>query len=251
MAVISAGLVREYFQNSDPIGRRIKLGGPEQAQKAPWLTVVGVVGDVKETSVFREMGYVTPPVVYRPIDQLGGVSIEIVVRTSARLLAVEPAVDRAVSSLDKDIPVSDFRAEEDRVAEVLAQPRFRTVLLGVFAGIALLLAAIGIYGVLAQSVGQRAHEIGISMALGAERGDVVKLVLGQALSLVLAGVAIGLAGTLALTRFIGSLLFGVNPTDPVTFAAVCLILTGVAVLAGYIPARRATKVDPMMALRYE
>ena len=243
--------MKEYFPNEDPIGRQIKLGKPADAEKVRWITIIGVVGNIKQTIVYQEMSYIVPPAAYLPVDQLGGDSMGLIIRAISNPLSLRPAVERAVSDLDKDVPVSDFRTAEERIAEFLAQPRFRTVLLGVFVAIALALAAVGIYGVLSQFVSQRKHEIGIRMALGAERTDVIRLVAGQGMVLGLTGVVVGLAGTLVLTRFLSTMLYGVKATDPMTLAGVAALLLGVALLACYTPARRAAKVDPMVALRHE
>jgi putative ABC transport system permease protein len=251
VAIVSEGLVKEYFPHEDPIGRQVKLGAPAEAAKASWLTIVGVVGDVKATTVFKEMGYVDMPAIYQPVDQVAGGSMGMVIRTGGKPGDLQPTVERTVADLDKDVPVSNFLAMDDRLAEFLAQPRFRTVVLGAFAGLALLLAAIGIFGVLSQSVSQRTHELGIRMALGAERGQVLWLIVRQGMSLAIAGTGIGLLAALAADRLLAAMLYGVKPTDPMTMASVCLVLVAVALLASYIPARRATKVDPVVALRYE
>ena len=171
--------------------------------------------------------------------------------TPALISVFLQAVLTVLMGLDKDQPISQVRTMEEVVALPLAQQRFSMVLLGIFAGLALTLAAVGIFGVISYSVAQRTHEIGIRMALGAQRHDVLRLVVGQGFVLALIGVTVGLAAAFGLTRLMSSLLFGVRSTDPATFAIVSIALTGVALLASYIPARRATKVDPMVALRYE
>jgi putative ABC transport system permease protein len=179
------------------------------------------------------------------------VPTHLVVKTDVDPLSLAAAVRETVWAVDKDLPVSDVRTMEEVISESLARQRFSTLLLGVFAGLALVLAAVGIYGVMSYSVTQRTHEIGIRMALGAQKSDVLKLTVGQGLKLVLAGVVIGVAGSLVLTRLMSSLLFGVSATDPATLVTISLVFVGVALLASYIPARRAAKVDPLTALRYE
>jgi predicted permease len=259
VAIVNQALVKEYFPHEDPLGREIRV--VEDSGKGPWVTIVGVVGDIKRTTVYQEMGYIVPPAIYRPLDQLiyprggrGGMapaSVGIILRAAGEPMALRPAVERTVSGLDKDVPVSDFKSANDRISEFFGQPRFRTVVLGAFAGLALLLAGIGLYGVMSQSASQRRHEIGIRMALGAERRHVLWLVVSQGMGLGVAGVGIGLVAALALTRVLIGMLYGVKPVDPVTLFAVTLLMIVVAGLASYIPARRATKVDPMVALRYE
>jgi putative ABC transport system permease protein len=166
-------------------------------------------------------------------------------------MSLLPAVDRVVSGLDRDVPVWDFRTANDRLSEFLALPRFRTVLLSIFAGLALLLAAIGIYGVLSQAVTERRHEIGIRMAVGAKQRDVLRLVVRQAFMLAIAGVVLGAGAAWALTRFLTAFLYGVRPTDAATFALVSALLLTVALVASYAPARWAAKTEPMVALRSE
>jgi putative ABC transport system permease protein len=184
-------------------------------------------------------------------SQMSWPFLTLVVRSSSDPMAMAGPVRDQILAIDKDQPVSSIRSMERMVSASIAQPRFYLLLLGIFAALALVLAAVGIYGVLSYSVTQRMHEIGIRMALGAEPADVIKLVVGQGMMLALAGVAIGLIGAFVFTRLMSSMLYGVSATDPVTFAALALLLTAVALLASYIPARRATKVDPMVALRYE
>jgi len=215
----------------------------------PWLTVVGVVGNVRTQwpwpDFFQEF--------YLPYTQYPWdlAPRNLVVRTSMNPTALAATVQREVAALDKDQPVSDLRTLEDVVAAAVGPQRFAMLLLGAFAALALILASIGIYGVMAFAVSQRTHEIGIRMALGALRSNVLGMVVGEALLLTLIGAGLGLAGALALTRLLSSLLFSVRPTDPLTFAVGSLVLVGVSALASYIPARRATRVDPIVALRYE
>jgi putative ABC transport system permease protein len=175
----------------------------------------------------------------------------LVVSTNVDPLSLSATVRRTVWDIDKDQPVSNISTMENVLSESIAKQRFSMLLLGIFATLALVLAAVGIYGVMSYSVAQRAHEIGIRMALGAQRMDVLKLVVGQGLKLVLVGVALGLIAAFILTRVMSSLLFGISATDPITFIAISLVLISVALLASFIPARRATRVDPMIALRYE
>jgi predicted permease len=249
VAIINQTLAKRYWRNQNPIGKRLKTGGPERP-KNKWMEVVGVVGDVK----YSGLDAAPEMVLYEPYEQSAWPSMYLVVRTSSKLGdpgELASAVQNAVWSLDKDVPVAHVRTLEQLLSESVEQPRFRTVLLEIFAMIALSLAAVGIYGVLAYSVTQRRQEIGIRMALGARRSEVFALVVGQGMVLALIGLAIGLAGALVLARFLSSLLYGVRPTDPATFAVVSLLLAAVAFMSCYIPARRAMRVDPMVALRYE
>jgi putative ABC transport system permease protein len=173
------------------------------------------------------------------------------IRTEGPPLGLAAAVQREIQALDKDQPVADVRTMEQWVAESVARARFSMLLLGIFAAVALVLAAVGLYGVMAYTVTQRTHEFGIRLALGAKSGDVLKMVMGQGLLLALIGVGLGLASAFALTRLMSTLLFEVSTTDPVTFGGIALLLVAVALVASYIPARRATRVDPVVALRYE
>jgi putative ABC transport system permease protein len=243
VVMVNQAFVRQFFPGENPIGKRLRtlFGKPVMRE------VVGVVGDVKHEGPSEA----TPPEVYVPYAQEPGPYMTIVVRTDADPAATIPAVRSAVLTIDKDQPLDQVATMESLLSESMAQPRFYSFVLGVFAAMALALTAVGIYGVMSYSVTQRVHEIGIRLALGAEQGDVLRLVIGQGLVLTVIGMTAGLAGAFALTRVLASLLFGVHPTDPVTFVAVSLLLTTVAMCASYIPARRATKVDPMVALRYE
>ncbi|HEY6290078.1 MAG TPA: ABC transporter permease [Terriglobia bacterium] len=240
--IINTTMAHRIFPNEDPVGRRINLGaeGPQPS----WFSIVGVVGDV------RDFGLASQPQLDIYLDGPDS-GMCMVVRTDSDPLSLAPSLRRVVHDLDREVPVTQVITGEQIVSHSLASRRFSMVLLGLFAGLALMLAAIGIYGVISYAVTQRTHEIGIRMALGAERGEVLKLVVGQGLALAFVGVAIGLAGAFALSRLLAGLLYAVKPTDPATFAVVSLVLTAVALLASYIPARRATKVDPMVALRYE
>jgi len=215
------------------------------------LTIIGVVGNEKRTVVYQEMGFVEPALVYLPLEQTAGTPMGLVMRTPGNPLVLRPVLQKEVSRIDGDVPVYDVKAMTDRYAEFLAHPRFRAVTMGILAGLTLLLAAVGIYGVLARSVSQRTQEIGVRLALGAGRRDILGLILGQGTKLTLLGVGIGITVAMALTRLMRSLLFGVNSMDHFTFVNVALLLTFVAMLASYIPARRAMRVDPMIALRYE
>ena len=246
VVIVNEKLARKQWPGQDPIGRRLRMDGNNNS---PWLTVVGVAGNVKTQWPYPEF----LSELYVPYTQYPWLLSprHLIVRTVSNPTGLATAIAHEVKALDKVQPVSDIRFLDQLVAEAVAQQRFAMVVLGAFASLALVLAAVGIYGVMAYSVTQRTHEIGLRMALGAQPGDVLSLVVGRGLILTLVGVGAGLAGALALTRFLSSLLYEVRPTDFGTFAAVSLLLIGVALLASYIPARRATKVDPMVALRYE
>jgi putative ABC transport system permease protein len=243
VVLLNQAMVRRFWPDEDPIGKQITMDG-----KA-FFSIAGVVGDVhqlgqaSETSPEFYLSYLQDPVDW-PYRTL-------IVRTGGDPLKLAALVEQAVWSVSKDQPVSNIRTMEQVLTDSVAQPRIFTLLMGVFAALALGLAAVGIYGVVSYSVSQRTHEVGIRLALGAERGDVFRLVVGQGMLLTGIGLGIGLGGSLALTRFLSSFLYGVRATDPITFMLVAFALAGVALLATYIPARRAMKVDPMVALRYE
>jgi len=207
--------------------------------------IVGIVGDIRHRSL-ESAPFAT---MYLPILETGWMNLTI--RTAGNPSNLAAAVRREVSAIDRDQPVGAVRTMGQVSSESVAAPRYRTWLLGLFAAVALALSAVGIYGVISYTVAQRTHELGIRMALGAQSKDVLKLIIGQGIKLALAGVLLGLGGALALTRLVRTLLFGVSATDPLTFALIAALLILVALLACYIPARRATKVDPLVALHYE
>jgi putative ABC transport system permease protein len=244
VVIISDALARQYFPNDNPLGKRITISMKEQNDPCE---IIGVVGDVK----MRGLDIPTRPMVYWPHAELPYLSMTVVVRTNGSAAAVAGALEREVRALDKDQPISDVRTMKEWLSDSIARARFATLLLGIFAVVALMLASLGIYGVMAYSVTQRTNEIGIRMALGASRANVVRLVFRRGLLLALSGVGLGLIGSLGLTRVLAGLLFGVSVTDPAIFGLVPIILLTVATAAVYLPARRATKVDPLVALRYE
>ncbi len=248
VAIVSEEIVREFFPHEDPIGVRICWAGDVGPPR--WMTVIGVVADVKHSGLNQP----TDPAVYTPFSQNDErwrrfMTLAIRARDASPGLVEE--VKKQIWSLDGQIPVSDVHAMDELIAVSLAQQRFNMLLLGLFAALALILAAVGIYGAMAYAVNQRTHEIGIRTALGAQRRDVLRLVMRDGAKIALFGIASGIAGALALTRLMASLLFEVKPTDPATFAGVAILLALVALAACYIPARRAMRVDPMVALRYE
>lgn len=240
--VVNEALASRYWLNQDAVGKRL---GFEEEPK--WRQIVGVVGNVKHRALETE----AMPEVYFPYQQSPGNFMNLVVHTTSDPVSMIPAIRSQVLSIDKDQPVADIMTMEERLARSVASSRFVMLLLSSFSVLALGLAALGIYGVMAYLVAQRTQEIGVRMALGAQRRDVLKLVVGKGMALAIIGTTIGLGASLALTRLMRSLLFEVTPTDWITFVVASMVLLSVAVLACYIPARRATKVDPLIALRYE
>ena len=253
VAIVSLSAARKFWPGQDPIGKRLRWG-----VGGPWDTVVGIVADATETSLNETL----LPHVYRPYSQIAGPFLEqdpfsewhamnLSLRTKSDPSAMTSAVLAQVHSLDSEIAVANIRTMTQVISTSVAGPKFNTYLFGAFAGLALFLAAIGIYGVLAYAVAQQTHEIGIRMALGAQRGHVLRLILKRGVRLAILGVIIGAFAAVFLTRWMASLLYGVSATDPATFLAVAALLILVALAACYIPARRAMRVDPMVALRYE
>ena len=245
VVIINEALARQYFKDADPVGKRFKEG--PAAGDNPWMEIIGVVGNVKYTGLDSK----EEPAYYMPHLQNAWRFMYLIVRGTSNPQGLLPAIRSEVWSLDKDLPVARVRTMNELLSESVAQPRLRTMLLGIFAGVALLLAAVGIYGVMSYSVTQRKHELGIRMALGASSGDILKMVVGQGVKLAFAGAVLGLIGAYAATRLLSSLLFNVSTTDTMIFVGIPVLLTVIALLASYIPARRATKVDPIIALRYE
>ncbi|HUI40359.1 MAG TPA: ABC transporter permease [Terriglobia bacterium] len=243
--IVNETMARTFWGNQSPIGRRVRPGFTD-----PWCTVVGVVEDVKNAGIDKPAG----TELYLPLHQkqaAGTGSAYIIMRSSIDPKSLVGAARRVVNGLDPQLPISKISTMDDVILAAQARPRFLTVLLTIFSGVALVLAAVGLYGVIAYGVAQRTQEFGVRMVLGARPGDVLGMVLRQGGRLVAIGVVLGLIGAFVLTRTMSSLLFGIRATDPATYLGVSFVLALVALLASYIPARRATKVDPMVALRYE
>jgi putative ABC transport system permease protein len=244
VVIVNEALAKKYFPNEDPLGQRITISmGPPNVP----TEIIGIVGDVKHTKLDQE----AEPMAYWPISQEPYNFMTFLVQTRGDATAVATAVRNVIQTLDPQQPVADVRTLEDLIGNSIAKQRFNTLLLAIFAAVALFLSAIGIYGVISSSIAQRRHEIGIRTALGASASDILRLVVKRGMTLTLLGMAVGLAASIALTGLIKSLLFGVSAIDPVTFATITLLLAFLALLACLVPARRATKADPMMALRHE
>lgn len=245
VTVISKELARLYFPNEDPLGKQLFFGfsyDPGVARE-----IVGIVGDVRDEALGKNPG----PMMYVPFDQDPLWGANLVVKSTLSVSTVSAAIRRQVQAVDKDLPVTDVAKLPEIIDDSLAQPRFRTLLLGLFAVMALVLAATGIFGVISYSVSRRTNEIGVRVALGASRAMILRMILRETLILAFVGLAAGLPCALAASRLVGHLLFDVSPNDPATLASVAFTLCAVAILAGYLPARRAMRVDPIVALRYE
>ncbi|HWM90009.1 MAG TPA: ABC transporter permease [Thermoanaerobaculia bacterium] len=247
VVIINQAMAAQEWPDEEPLGKRFTFGDPADPEDPGWRTIVGVVGDVRHDSLDQELAAEA----YWPQSQGPSPESFLVLRTSGDPASLTSSLREAVRELDRDLPIDRVQTMESVVAEALAQNRFKTLLLGLFAGLALVLAAVGVYGVVSYSVAQRTHEIGIRMALGARPDQVRRLVVFQGMRMVLIGAVVGLALALFATRFLRDQVYGVSATDPVTFAVVPLVLIGVALLANWLPALRATRVDPLEALRYE
>jgi putative ABC transport system permease protein len=246
--IITDAFARQYFPNEDPIGKRIKPGiGTYEDEDNPMREVIAVVGDIRNRSLNTE----PKPAYYVPQTQVPFSQLVAVVKTTGEPHSLVSAATKVVAAMDQDIPLFSVKSMPEYLSSSVAAPRFSTTLLAIFAAVALVLTIVGLYGVMSYSVAQRTNEIGIRLALGAQSRDVLLMIVKQGGMLILLGLAIGLVGAFALTRLIASLLFGVTAKDPITFGAVAVLLAIVALLACYIPALRATKVDPMDALRCE
>jgi putative ABC transport system permease protein len=247
VVVVNRRLAEQYWPGEEAVGRRLKVG-PADSPNA-WLTVVGVVGDVRQTGLYEQkLEFYVP---YMQERRSFMAPRDLVVRTNADPAHIAAAVRQAVWAVDKDQPVSNIRTMDQVFAAAISQERFQALMLGLFAGLALVLACVGLYGVISYTVVQRTHEIGVRMALGAQSVDVLRLVIRQGMFLTFTGLVVGIVAGTFVTRVLSDMLFGVTPRDPLTFAGVPVLLLVVAFLACYIPARRATRIDPLIALRYE
>jgi predicted permease len=248
VVVIDEVFAHKYFPNADPVGKRINLGGDRDP-----MQIVGVVGHVKQWSLDSDEEQTLQAQLYEPFRQVSDdwAGVGVVMRSEGGASAPFDSIRRVVQSNNKQNVISRPQTLNEVIAGSLADRRFSMILLDAFAVVALLLASLGLYGVISYLVGQRTHELGIRIALGAQRTDVLRLVLSHGMKMALGGVALGLVAAFGLTRLLARMLYGVSTTDPATFAVIALLLTTVALLACYVPARRATKVDPLVALRYE
>jgi predicted permease len=241
--MVNESFVRRYWPGEDPIGKRASVNGAE----GPWMEVIGIAKDGK----YRSLADDSLPFYYLPLLQNHQPTSTFVLRAGGNPMALQSAVKAELANLDRALPIFDVKSGNDHLRFALLPAQLAGATLGIFGLLALALAAIGIYGVMSYSVAQRTREMGIRAALGASRTDVLSLVVVQGMRLAVSGIAIGLIAALALTRFASGFLYSVSPTDPMTFIAIGLLLSLIAFLACYIPARRATRVDPMVALRYE
>jgi putative ABC transport system permease protein len=240
-------MAEKLWPGEDPIGRRFTFGDPEDDEDPGWRTVVGIVGDVRHDT----LDALPENEAYIPMAQAPFDAAWLVVRSAGDPMDLAGEVREAVRRVDPELPLASIETVEQVVAGSLTQQRFNTTLMGIFAALALVLAAVGIYGVVSYGVSQRVHEMGLRMALGAGRGEVRGMVVRQGMAVVLAGVAVGLVASFAATRLLETFLYGIRATDPLTFVVVPAVLALVAFLASWLPAARATRVDPMVALRAE
>jgi predicted permease len=246
VAIIDQTLANRYWSGQDPLGQHISFNGPPNPQN-PWVTVVGVVGDVKSDSFEAPLA----PHIYLPVFQGPPYASVLFLKTNSNPGALSDQIRGEVQSVDSNLPLFSVRTMDEVIARSMAERRFALEILAIFAGVALLLAAIGIYGVMSYAFSRRIHELGIRIALGAQRADILRMALSEGMRLVMFGLIAGIIGAAILTRFLRSLLFDVTATDPLVFISIATLLAAVALLACYIPARRATRVDPLVALREE
>jgi putative ABC transport system permease protein len=245
--IVNQAFAQKFFPNEDPIGKRIRPGIATDEEKPAMREIVGIVADVKNRNLSSEFR----PGYFLPTAQIPFNEMTVVVKATGDPHTLISAVQREVTAMDKELPVFNVKAMDEYLAASVATPRFNTTLLAIFAAVALVLTIVGLYGVMSYSVAQRTNEIGIRMALGAQTRDVLRMIVAQGFKMALIGLAIGLVGAFALMRVIASLLFGVTTRNPLTFIAVAALLAFVALLACYLPARRATRIDPLVALRYQ
>jgi predicted permease len=250
VAIVNQALANRYFPHTDPIGHAVKLSRADDPSQ-PWLTIVGVVAAVKTTTVFQEMGYVEQPTIYRPVTQDAPASLALMVLTKESPLGLVGGIEERLAAIDHGLILANLGTMQDRQSAVLSQPRFRAFLFGSFAGLALLLAVVGLYGVLTQMVAQRTREMAIRMAVGASRGQVVSSVFRKALALAAIGIALGVIGSAIAVRALAGLLYGVRAENAAMFVLASVTLTLTALVASWNPAWRAANIDPMQALRSE
>lgn len=250
VAIINQALAAKYFTHTDPIGHTIKLSRADDSSN-PWLTIIGVVADIKTTTVFQEMGYVEQPTVYRPLTQDPTASVAVMVITKEGPLELVGEMQQQLASIDHDLVLGDLGTMQARQSASLSQPKFRALLFGSFAGLALLLAVVGLYGVLAQMVARRTREIAIRMAIGASRRDVLSIIFRKALALAALGTVLGVVASAIAVRALAGMLYGIRPEDTGMFVLSSVILTLTALAASWKPAWHAANVDPIQTLRTE
>ena len=250
VAVVNQALANRYFPHDDPIGHAVKLSRAQDPSH-PWLTIIGVVADVKVTTVFQEMGYVVQPTVYRPLTQDAPGSLALMVPTKENPLGLVGGIEEQLAAIDHGLLLAGPGTLQEQQAAVLSQPRFRAVLFGSFAGLALLLAVVGLYGVLMQMVAQRTREMAIRMAVGASRGEILSRVFRKAIGLAAVGIALGVMGSAIAVRALAGLLYGVRAENTAMFVLASIVLTLTILMASWNPAWRAANIDPMQTLRSE